>query len=102
MFRFLLFLILLNLVFLNASLYYLSREMDKQVCVVDIQKIIEYFSSKKLSKEQASSLVKLARQKIEESKCEIVFVKGTVLKGKNLKDITEEVISYASKAFPSK
>jgi len=101
MVKFLIPIVLLNLIFLNISVYYAFKNLNKQVCVVDIQRIVNYFSTMKPSKEEANVIVKLSNQFIEQSGCDYVFLKGALLHGR-ARNITDEVISYVSKAFTSK
>jgi len=101
MVKFLLSIVLLNLIFLNIAIYYAFNNLNKQVCIVDIKKIVDYFSTMKPNQKEAELIVKLSNQFIEKSGCDYVFLKGALIRG-NAKNITDEVISYVSKAFTSK
>lgn len=84
----LLLLLTLNIGFLN---YVAVRELRKPICVFDVQRFIDYLSSRDISEKEADLLLAKAKNFLESSGCRAVFVKGALITG-SAKDVTGEVI----------
>ena len=77
-----------NVGFLN---YIVISEIKKPVCVFDVQRFIEHFSSQDIDKQEADVLLEKTKNFLESLNCKAVFVRGALITGQ-AKDVTEEVI----------